>query len=233
MAQRLCALAEPGRSGSLALIARGELDDYIRGWARDAVRYGHPLLLRPAHEPTNDWYGWGPAHGNAAGDYQAFWARVHRIFREEGARNVLFVWTPYGLQDQNWFPGPALVDWIGLDVFNYGGLSEQGTWLDFYTLTKLFYDVYRDLGPPLLVAEVGTSSVGGNKADWIRDMFRSLAANNFPRIRALVLFDQPNGQTNSGLPVDWSIGEQASTPDLIPGQSELFALFTREMERRL
>jgi hypothetical protein len=220
-------------AGSLARIARGELDGYIRRWARGAVRHGHPLLLRPGHEPTNDWYGWGPGHGNSASDYRAFWARVHHIFREEGARNVLFVWTPYGLQDGKWFPGPALVDWIGLDVFNYGGLSEQGTWLDFYTLTKLLYDAYRGLGPPLLVAEVATTSAGGNKADWVRDMFRTLSANNFPRIRAVVLFDQPGGQTSSGLPVDWSIAEAPGAYESLARQPGLSALFTREMETRL
>lgn len=161
--------------GSLRLVADGAVDDYVRAWAHEAVRFGRPFLVRPGHEATNPWYGWSPEQGNSAADFRAFWARVRRIFAEEGARNALFVWTPFGLRDGDWFPGAAAVDWIAFDVFNYGGLSQQGTWLDFYSLTKLFYDAYRDLGPPLFIAEAGTSSAGGNKADWIRDMFHVLA----------------------------------------------------------
>jgi hypothetical protein len=215
-------------AGSLGIIARGEVDDYLRAWARDAVRYGEPLLLRPGHEPTNPRYGWASAYGNSPEEYRVFWAHVRSVFTAEGARNVLFVWTPFGLQDEAWFPGAQLVDWVGIDVFNYGGLSQQGTWLDFYTITKLFYDSYRNLGPPLMITEAATSSVGGNKADWIRDMFLSLEHNNFPKIRGLVLFDQPSGQTDEGLPIDWSLNETAGTVQSLGARPELFDHFTNQ-----
>jgi hypothetical protein len=217
---------------SLRTIANGAVDAYIRAWARDAVRYGDPLLLRLGHEPSNSMYGWAPEHGNTASDYRAFWTHVRRIFAEEGARNVLFVWTPFRLDDHAWFPGAHQVDWIGFDIFNYGNLAEQGTWLDFYTLTKLFYDAYRGLGPPLLIAEAGTASAGGNKVDWVRDMFHSLARRNFPAIRALVLFDQPNGRTNTGLPVDWSLAELRGTYELLSRQPDLLSGFTRATTRQ-
>lgn len=216
---------------SLRRIAQGEHDDYIRRFARDAVRYGEPFLLRPGHEPTNAWYGWAPEHGNTAADYRAFWSHVRRILREEGARNALLVWTPFGLADHDWFPGAAEVDWIGFDVFNYGGLSAQGTWLDFYSLTKLFYDAYRGLERPMLVAETASSSAGGNKSDWVRDMFQSVAQRNFPEIRALVLFDQPSGQTNAGVPVDWSLTEVEGTFEALAKQPSLLAVFTRETKK--
>jgi hypothetical protein len=217
--------------GSLRLIASGALDAYIEHWARDAVRYGHPLLLRVGHEATNPWYGWAPSYGNSAEDFRAFWSHVHRIFREQGARNVLFVWTPYGLGDHEWFPGPEQVDWIGLDIFNFGMLSEQALWLDFHTLTKLAYDAYRDLGPPLLIAEVATASVGGSKAVWLSEMFRSLAQRQFPKIRALVLFDHPNAQTNGGIPVDWSVGEVSEAVAAWRRDPAWLSMFTREVKR--
>lgn len=215
--------------GSLRTIASGALDPYIERWAREAVRYGHPLFLRIGHEPTNPWYGWSPSHGNTAEDYRAFWAHVHRIFREQGARNVLFVWTPYGLDERAFYPGDELVDWIGLDVFNFGLLSQRALWLDFYSITKLAYDAYRDLGPPLLIAEVATSSLGGSKSDWVRDMFHSLATKNFPKIRALVLFDHPNTTTNGGIPVDWSLGEVTSSVAAWKRDPSWLESFTRQV----
>ena len=195
------------------------------------MKEGGPILLRLAHEPTNPLYGWASTYDNSAADYRQFWAHVRRIFRDEGARNVLFVWTPFGLADQDWFPERAQVDWIGFDLFNYGGLSEQGTWLDFYTLAKLFRDAYKDLGPPLMIAEVATSSSGGNKSDWVRDMFRELAGNDFPDIRAVVLFDQPNGQTATGLPIDWSLAEVDGLFSTLAHEPGLFASYTQKRSR--
>lgn len=210
---------------SLALIASGKLDSYIREWARGATRYGTPLLLRIAHEPTNPLYPWTSAYGNTPEMYGSAWKHIRSLFLEEGARNVLFVWTPFGLLDSAYFPGKDQVDWIGLDLFNYGALSEQGTWIDFYSLAKLYVDSYRSFGVPLFAAEVGTSSAGGSKADWIRDMFRAFRNGDLPELKALILFDIPTGRTATGLPVDWSLSEIKGIDSLI--QREHFdTLFT-------
>jgi hypothetical protein len=218
-------------SGSLRTIASGALDAYIEAWARDAVRYGKPFFLRIGHEPTNPWYGWAPQHGNSAEDYRAFWAHVHGIFRAQGARNVLFVWTPYALTDHAFFPGKERVDWIGLDVFNYGQLAENPVWLDFHTLTKLAYDAYGQLGAPLMIAEVATSAVGGSKADWLRGMFHSLERGNFPKLRAVVLFDHPSARTAGGIPVDWSVGQVQSAVAAWKRDPRWLAQFTRRAQK--
>ncbi len=213
--------------GALRIIADGAVDDYIRQWAREAVRFGSPLFLRPAHEPTNPWYAWAESYGNTASDQRAFWQHVRQIFRDEGARNVQFVWTPYGLEELSWFPA-GNADWIGFDIFNFGSLSEQGVWLDFYSITKLFYDTYKDLGVPLMIAETATASAGGNKTDWIRDMFLSLSRGNFPEIKAVILFDHPRGQTETGLPLDWSFAETPEALQLLRETPELLTPFVRK-----
>jgi hypothetical protein len=60
-------------------------------------------------------------------------------------------------------------------------------------------------------------------------LFHSL--RNFPKLRAIVLFDQPRGETPTGLPIDWSLGEVAETYKYLAQQPELLSQFTREMER--
>ncbi len=78
---------------SLVLLASGAFDGYIRSWARQAVIYGKPFYLRPGHEMSNAWYSWSAQYGNTPEIYKNFWRHVHRIFEEEGARNVAFVWN--------------------------------------------------------------------------------------------------------------------------------------------
>lgn len=206
---------------SLDIIASGAVDKYIREWARNATRFGKPFFIRPGHEMSNAWYTWSLAHGNTPEMFKAFWRHVHTIFREEGARNAAFVWNPFVPGDTVYYPGDEYVDWIGLDIFNFGSLAENGRWTDFYTVTKILYDAVKRYEKPVILAEVGCVQAGGNKPNWYRDMFHSLAVGNFPLVKAVVLFDTPKGKTPTGLIADLGVSSNSNvfgainTEDLI------------------
>lgn len=80
---------------SLDNILLGRHDDYIRQYARDVAAWGRPVYLRPFHEMNGDWnaYGAGKAD-NTPQKLVLAWRRVHRIFDDEGATNVKWVWSP-------------------------------------------------------------------------------------------------------------------------------------------
>ena len=82
--------------------------------------------------------------------------------------------------------------------------------MDFYTVTKILYDAVKGYEKPIIVAEAGCAASGGNKNNWYRDMFHSLAVGNFPAIKGLVLFDTPIGVTPTGIPVDLGISSDST-----------------------
>jgi glycosyl hydrolase family 26 len=181
-----------GNRYPLRAIAHGRFDRYARRAARAAASWGHPVLLRFAHEMNGDWYDWGRGvRGNTARRYKRAWRRLVRIFRGQGADNVRWVWCPNVNQGGNmpfrrFFPGDAWVDWVGLDGFNwgYGGVS--------YSFREIFAGSYRTLSRisrrPLMIAETGAGNRG--KARWIRQALgRQLAPMR--RIEALVWFNEP------------------------------------------
>jgi hypothetical protein len=95
--------------------------------------------------------------------------------------------------------------WIGsacLDVFNFGPLIENGFWLDFFSILHGTYGIMQAYGKPILIAETGTTSSGGDKNLWYRDMFQSLAKGDFPLVKGVVIFDNPVGKAPNGLVVD-------------------------------
>ncbi|MDB5103334.1 MAG: hypothetical protein JWP91_1023 [Fibrobacteres bacterium] len=190
---------------SLVMVAEGEFDGYIRAWAREAVRFGRPMYLRYAHEFSNPWYGWSSKYGNDEATFIRAWKHVHGIFREEGARNVAFVWNPYQPSDTLFYPGPEFVDWIGLDVFNFGPVAENGYWIGFSSVLQGLYRSVEGFRKPVMVAEAGSVSEGGSKEEWYREMFRDLASGRFPLVKALVVFDNPSSKAPNGLPVDLSM----------------------------
>jgi hypothetical protein len=182
---------EPKRR-PLREIASGRFDPYIRTSARDARRFGRPILVRFAHEMNGDWYSWG-SHVNSPRTFVRAWRRIVRIFRAEGAGNARFVWSPNaddGPRQQRLirrlYPGDAWVDWVGLSGFSWGG-----PW-DWEPARDIFRDTYRTVARmtdrPLMIAETATGELGGSKARWIASTFGS-DLPSMPRVRAVVWFN--------------------------------------------
>jgi endoglucanase len=171
-------------SASLRSIARGRHDRYIRGMARRAARWGKPIMLRFAHEMNGNWYPWGT--GTSAVTYKRAWRHLVRVFRHNGASNVLWIWCPYAGGDlpfSSRFPGGRWVDWVGLDGLNWGGA------FGWHSFGEIFGGAYRRLTrlshKPVILAEVGSGTVGGSKAAWLRRaLFHTLP--RMRRVHALV-----------------------------------------------
>ena len=166
---------------SLASIIDGHHDDLIRAWAAEAARWGKPVALRFAHEMNGYWYPWSEsANGNSDGEYVAAWRHVHGIFEEEGATEVIWVWSP-NLSDPTLtdidalWPGDEFVDWVGL-------VGYLGNGIDATQWTPSFDDLF---GPtiselreftdrPIVITEIGATEDGGKKAAWITDILAAV-----------------------------------------------------------
>jgi hypothetical protein len=166
---------------SLRRIIRGRFDRYIRGFARSARAWRRPLFLRFAAEMNGDWLPWSEGvNGNRRGQYVRAWRHVHRIFTRVGASNVAWVWSPnviYGGSTPlaRLYPGDAYVDWLGVDGYNWGTVRPSSTWRSFRQVFRPTLTSLRRLSRrPIMLSEVASTEVGGNKARWIRNFFRGL-----------------------------------------------------------
>jgi hypothetical protein len=185
-----------------AVVAAGAHDAFIRRAAREAAAYRRPLLIRFAHEMNGAWSPWGAwVDGNTPDDYVAMWRHVVSVFREEGATNVRWVWSPnvYNVGAtlnevsatafQPYYPGSGWVDYVALDGYNWGALNGQG-WRSFSAVFKSSYDALVALaGKPVLIGETGSTELGGDKAAWIRHI-PGVLRTQMPRVRALIWFDR-------------------------------------------
>jgi hypothetical protein len=215
---------------SLKKIARGDFDSYIGSSANTVAAWGKPLFLRLGHEMNGDWYPWGhDVNGNSPADFVAAWRHVVGIFRERGASNVRWVWSPNvdygGATFTEYFPGDAWVDWAALDGYNWGTLHGARGWQSFGAIFGPSYDVLAKLTRrPLMIAETASGESGGSKAAWIQSAFLTELPRRLPRIRAVVWFDQNKE-------ADWRIvsspasldayRQVAASPQFAAGAAEL------------
>ena len=195
-------------SASLRQIANGAYDTALRTWASQARNWGHPMLLRLDWEMNGGWEPWGTRSSsrNTPADFIAFWRLVHDIFTAAGASNVQWVWCPNTQPPRHamtklasLYPGSAYVDWTCLDGYNFGK-----PWTTFARLFGSSYHQVMRIAPtkPMLIGEIASTAHGGNKARWIRSMFRALATR-FSAIDGLVWFDK--SAEVDGQSFDWPL----------------------------
>jgi hypothetical protein len=182
---------------SLATIAGGRYDSYLRSWGRALKSLNGQVWLRFAPEMNGDWQPWSEGrNGNKRGSFVAAWRHVHDVVASTGATNIRWVWCPNvpysGTQPMAaFFPGDAYVDYVGLDGYNFGSAKSTG----WRTYEQVFgaglAEISRLSAKPVVLAEVASADRGGDKAAWISSFIDSISRDQ--RIAAAVWFDWVKG----------------------------------------
>jgi hypothetical protein len=195
----------------MAAVARGDYDFYVDSWAAAAARFAKPLFLRFAHEMNDPYrYPWGPQN-NTKEEFISAWQHVWGRFQRAGARNVVWVWSPHVAYPywNTYYPDSRYVDWVATGVLNYGLVGPQ--WSRWWTFREIFGSKYQRIASfrkPIMVAEFGSLTVGGNRLEWYRAALTDLP-QNYPAVKALIFFDAKDDQTVTYQKLDWSIeGDQ-------------------------
>lgn len=190
-------------------IAAGRYDSYLKSAAREAIAWKGRIYIRFAHEMNLAGSPFGPGHpGNTPATFVAAWRHVVSIFRDEGARNVAWVWSPNNYCERQcpftaFYPGDAWVDWVALDGYNYASIDND-PWMSFAQIFGASYRILTHLtSKPMMIGETASTEDGGSKAQWITQMGHSLATQ-FRRVRVVVWFQRVKE-------TDWRINSSASS----------------------
>jgi hypothetical protein len=205
-------LRESRDSHGMGAVARGEYDFYVDAWARDAARFAHPLFVRFGHEMNDPYrYPWGPQN-NTKEEYIAAWRHVVMRFRAAGARNVIWVWSPHVAYKywELYYPGTGTVDWVATGVLNFGPIAQWSDWWSFDEIFGTKYPMLASFGKPVMVAELGSLAVGGNRAEWYRSALDRLPSR-YPAVKSLLFFETEGDQTVTYQKVDWRVASDSVT----------------------
>ncbi|MGH2685033.1 MAG: glycoside hydrolase family 26 protein [Actinomycetota bacterium] len=194
-------------------VNRGQYDGYIRARADAVKALGAPVFIRWFSEMDTNYH-----HEKAVSpsSYISAWRRIHRIFANRGANNVVWVWcgTAAGFQynrAQPYYPGADYVDWICADGYNWAPRKQGTEWTSFRTLFQHFYSWGSSQGKPLMIAETGTEedTTPGRKAQWIRDAANTMKTT-YTNIKAFVYFDA-RAQDFFNTYYDWRIDTSSTS----------------------
>ncbi len=214
--------------GVFRWIVDGKLDYFIDAYAAGIREHGGPVLIRFAHEMDNPQYPWSPRGGNTPEEFVDAWRYVVQRFLLAGATNAAWVWNPWKPEDMAaYYPGNSYVDWVGLTLLNFGTVNGDGSWDSFADLYAPFEPWVKGYGKPALLAEFGSTDLGGDRTAWIADALEQIAKRN--EITGLVFFDTDQDKNiptdwpgaPKGMVIDWKIDPEA--PQLKQALSKLDA----------
>lgn len=149
-------------------VLAGKLDAYFTKFAQGAKDYAGPVIIIPYSEFNGNWYPWGGTIGdNTPEKHIKAYRYVREFFRD--VPNVKFGWAPNSNSVPNtannqlelYYPGDAYVDYVGVDGFNFGGLSFKQVFED--TLNRL-----KKYKKPIYIFSFA-SAAAPDKAAWIKD----------------------------------------------------------------
>ena len=231
-------------------IIDGQYDYVIRPAAQYAAEFGQPMFIRWSWEMDGDWYphngpnAFGPdgtQSWNIADDlyihfgdpniadgperFVAAWRHIRTIFAEEGADNVIWVWSPNWLSFPNvslapwntlsaYYPGDDQVDWIGTSIYFRGDGGNE--WLPFrdmldHTFPGLSIAEFHALHPekPAMIAEIGAAEKSDDdkpKAEWIKNTYGT-EVKEYPYIKALLWFSVLKVEEG----IDWRVNSSEAS----------------------
>ncbi|MDX1448855.1 MAG: S-layer homology domain-containing protein [Acidimicrobiia bacterium] len=185
-------------------VARGDADSDIIAWSRRVRAWldrggGRSLLIAPMQEMNGNWVPYGMDPGN----YRIAFRRFVQLARSEGLDETVVRWVfapngwsvpPHSMAD--YYPGDDIVDIVGVSAYNFGALVDFWTPVE-WAISAVLREV-ETFAPdkPYILAQVGSSTAGGDRDAWLAEMFR--VGIRHPNVVGLVYF-------NFDKETDWKI----------------------------
>lgn len=200
-------------SALLDALASGGADRELRRVARQLRDLGGVVFVEPAWEMNGNWsYPWqGALNGegrDAPARFIAAWRHVVDVFRDEGAANLRWVFSPNvgnpavgagaGPTHWNWYghyyPGDEYVDYVGAHGFNAPSLwgapyQEFAALFDGSAADHIVSDLAaRYPTKPIIIGEFASEETPGrSKGEWIREAYEFLQSH--PRVVGAIWFN--------------------------------------------
>ena len=201
----------------LSKIAAGKQDFYLKPFADQVRSFRYPVIISFAHEMNGNWYPWGVGKATPR-QFRRAWRHVVRVFREEKANNVTWLWAVHSIGAnlktlRSYWPGSRYVTWVGLD--GYYALPSDNFRYVFGNTIK----VVRKLGTkpkPVLISETAVGKATGKQPAGIADLFAGI---RHQRLLGMVWFDRH--QTQDVHHQDWRLeGKPAAMAAFINATSD-------------
>jgi cellulose synthase/poly-beta-1,6-N-acetylglucosamine synthase-like glycosyltransferase len=196
---------KPPLDANLTAITNGVHDTQLQRWAQSIRDYGKPVYLTVLLHVDRNWsLSSAVANGGIPQDAPRAWEHIQSVFKQAGATNVVWVWSPADpAHDQPYAPPASTIDVVLLSLISY----PHTIWAD--PQKSLNAVVARYPGKPILL-EVSADGPAQQKAAWLAKV--GAAVNATPAVYALIYHEgAPGNNPTPAQNEQWSmVSDQSS-----------------------
>lgn len=216
--------AQDRREGNMVYdILDGKYDVFLDSFIEEIKEAKTPILMRFCNEMNGDWCQYSSFHTSKDTElFKELYQYVYDRFEEKGAgQYAIWVWNPNerSLPEFKWndelmyYPGDSYVDVVGLTGYNTGTYYEAEKWRSFHDIYAVPYNrAIKNYDKPLMITEFASSSVGGNKEEWIREMFQQI--KKYPEIKVAIWWSGRDLDANGNVARPYWIDETNGTMEV-------------------
>ena len=211
---------KPPLNASLAAITNGIDDDDLMRWAQSIRDYQKPVYLTTLLHVDRNWsLSSAVANGGIPQDASKAWLHIQSIFKQVGATNVAWVWSPADpAHDEAYAPPESTIDCVLLSMISYPGTK----WAD--PEATLHGVAMRHPQKPI-VLEVSADGPAAAKAAWLTKV--GAAVNTTPGIHALIYHEgSPSIHPSNAENNQWSL---LSDPSSLAVMQQIAARVTQPL----
>jgi len=195
----------------LQTVALGETDHELVALAK-VVADANPQVVLVRWAQEMDLSGLYPWSVDDPAAFRAAYRHVVDVFRQHGATNAQWVWSPSGNSGARaYYPGADVVDYVGMTVLgdeHWDQVLVDQPARSFAQLMAPKYPEVAVYGKPMIIAELGVSGTPEHQHQWLEDAARALV--DFPNISVISYFDSVNAPNNHmATQPDWRVSEAA------------------------
>ena len=167
-----------------SIIEGGELHDKGMTWVKRVADFigslktseGEvvPVIFRPWHENTGNWFWWGEANCTAD-EYKSLWNMTQDYMNEQLPGQLIWSYSPSPRSVEHLlerWPGDDRVQLFGMDAYQWGTEEDFKAQLAFGL--KLMNDFVKD--HPMLIAVTECGRVNSDIPDWWTRVFNPIAS---------------------------------------------------------
>jgi mannan endo-1,4-beta-mannosidase len=194
-----------------------------------------PIIFRPWHEHTGDWFWWGKGHCSESEYIQLWLFTVHYLFDEKGVNNLLYAYSPDKIDSREeylyGYPGDEYIDVLGLD--NYGDLRQHTTNMPrFVKMLEILVSIANAKNKPAALTETGAFTVDDEATmpedDWFTEkLLKGIKYNDITRQISYAMVWRNGNTSHFHVPYPG----HPSVPDFLKFYSDPYTIFMSDIKK--